>query len=322
LASYLILAGAEVDLLRGRPNQASAALRSIEARGRPDDFQFQQQMRIVETELRLWDPAGDRPHTTADVETFLGSSVVTGIGDEDPPLTARLLWLGVRADADARAIAEIADQPSRLNVLIADGNDLRDRGEALLSGGVSDGESRQVRVFLALIAGELTRLTANPDPATWKSAAAAAVSDPYLHSYALWRWGSSLRLARRRRDAATTLREAYRVADETGIRLVADAVVSAGNALGVRVDGPATEQPVRRKLSMPFDLTAKEMEVMDLLVQGLTNRRIASARRLTEKTASVHVSHILTKLSVGSRGEAVARAYEVGLARPPVSTGD
>jgi DNA-binding CsgD family transcriptional regulator len=43
---------------------------------------------------------------------------------------------------------------------------------------------------------------------------------------------------------------------------------------------------------------------------------------MTEKTASVHVSHILAKLAVGSRGEAVARAYEVGLARPPVSTGD
>ena len=40
---------------------------------------------------------------------------------------------------------------------------------------------------------------------------------------------------------------------------------------------------------------------MDLLVQGLTNRRIASALGMTEKTASVHVSHILTKLSVGSR---------------------
>jgi DNA-binding NarL/FixJ family response regulator len=64
------------------------------------------------------------------------------------------------------------------------------------------------------------------------------------------------------------------------------------------------------------------MEVIGLLVQGLSNRRIASALRMTEKTASVHVSHILTKLAVGSRGEAVARAYEVGLARPPVSTGD
>jgi DNA-binding CsgD family transcriptional regulator len=43
---------------------------------------------------------------------------------------------------------------------------------------------------------------------------------------------------------------------------------------------------------------------------------------MTEKTASVHVSHILAKLSVSSRGEAVARAYEVGLEGATVSTGD
>ena len=63
------------------------------------------------------------------------------------------------------------------------------------------------------------------------------------------------------------------------------------------------------------------MEVLRLLVQGQTNRRIASALKMSEKTASVHVSHILTKLAVGSRGEAVARAYEVGLARPAVNRG-
>ena len=62
--------------------------------------------------------------------------------------------------------------------------------------------------------------------------------------------------------------------------------------------------------------------MLALLVQGQTNRRIATALRMTEKTASVHVSHILAKLSVKSRGEAVARAYEVGLVRTPVSTGD
>ena len=77
-----------------------------------------------------------------------------------------------------------------------------------------------------------------------------------------------------------------------------------------------------RAAEQPLHLTIKEMEVLRLLVGGLTNRRIATALHMTEKTASVHVSHILAKLAVGSRGEAVARAYEVGLARPPVSTGD
>ena len=52
-------------------------------------------------------------------------------------------------------------------------------------------------------------------------------------------------------------------------------------------------------------------------MRGNTNRLIASTLHMTEKTASVHVSRILAKLSVRSRGEAVARAFEVGLATVP-----
>ena len=321
MASYLVLAGAEVDLLSGRLAEAAVAMRTIADRGPPHDYQFRQQMRVVETELRMWDPASHRDGAAADMRTAPGSAVAADVGEEDAPLTARLLWLGVRADADARAIAEIADQPDRLDLVLADGNDLRDRATALAARRISDGERRQVRVFLALIAGEHSRLMAEHDPSIWERAVVAADGDPYLYSYALWRWGSSLRQARRRREAANALREAFRVADGVGIRVVADAVVSAGHALGIRVGDPAPEQGARRKPEQPFSLTAKEMEVLHLLVQGLTNRRIASALGMTEKTASVHVSHILSKLSVGSRGEAVARAYEVGLARPQVNTG-
>jgi DNA-binding CsgD family transcriptional regulator len=102
---------------------------------------------------------------------------------------------------------------------------------------------------------------------------------------------------------------------------LAAAVVAAGNSVGISVD-QATAQRSPARMSRPFNLTAKELEVLHLLMQGKTNRRIASALRMTEKTASVHVSHILAKLSVSSRGEAVARAYEVGLEGATVSTGD
>jgi DNA-binding CsgD family transcriptional regulator len=205
--------------------------------------------------------------------------------------------------------------------LVSDGLRLAELAEHLAAGAISDGERRQVAVFDALIAGELSRLTSAPDPQCWQLAAGLATSDPYLHSYALWRLGSALRDARRRREAATVLREAHRVADTAGIRLVAEAVVSAGRSLGVDV-AELLPESTTRAAERPFHLTVKEMEVLRLLVGGLTNRRIATALHMTEKTASVHVSHILAKLAVSSRGEAVARAYEVGLARPPVSTGD
>ena len=62
------------------------------------------------------------------------------------------------------------------------------------------------------------------------------------------------------------------------------------------------------------DLTAREQEVLELVAAGRSNRQIAEALYITEKTASVHVSNILRKLGVASRGEAAAEAYRRGLA--------
>ena len=59
-------------------------------------------------------------------------------------------------------------------------------------------------------------------------------------------------------------------------------------------------------------LTAREREVLDLLADGATNRAIAQTLFISEKTASVHVSHVLAKLGVPNRGAAaaLARRYE------------
>ncbi|HEY2041848.1 MAG TPA: AAA family ATPase [Jatrophihabitans sp.] len=61
-------------------------------------------------------------------------------------------------------------------------------------------------------------------------------------------------------------------------------------------------------------LTARERDVLAQLVEGLTNRQIARQLYISDKTVSVHVSNILAKLEVGSRGEAaaVARRSEQG----------
>jgi DNA-binding NarL/FixJ family response regulator len=56
-------------------------------------------------------------------------------------------------------------------------------------------------------------------------------------------------------------------------------------------------------------LTEREMDVLRLLVQGVSNKMIAEELVVSLPTVKNHVSHILSKLDASSRGEAVAIAY-------------
>jgi DNA-binding NarL/FixJ family response regulator len=63
----------------------------------------------------------------------------------------------------------------------------------------------------------------------------------------------------------------------------------------------------------PAGLTPRELEVLRLLAAGRSNRAIAEALVLSEKTVARHVSNIFDKLDVSSRAAATAYAYEHGL---------
>jgi DNA-binding NarL/FixJ family response regulator len=60
-------------------------------------------------------------------------------------------------------------------------------------------------------------------------------------------------------------------------------------------------------------LTGREMEVLRLVASGKTNRAVAEALEISEKTVARHVSNIFTKLDLSSRAAATAYAYEHGL---------
>jgi len=63
----------------------------------------------------------------------------------------------------------------------------------------------------------------------------------------------------------------------------------------------------------PYNLTAREYDVLRLLVEGCSNQAIACTLHVTEPTVKTHVHHILTKLGVQSRTQAVLAAVRLGL---------
>ena len=84
--------------------------------------------------------------------------------------------------------------------------------------------------------------------------------------------------------------------------------------------GAALDSQHLRGLDVPADLpaglTTREAEVLALVASGRTNKDIASALHLSERTVARHLSNIFTKIGVNSRTAATAFAFEQDLAKP------
>jgi DNA-binding NarL/FixJ family response regulator len=73
-----------------------------------------------------------------------------------------------------------------------------------------------------------------------------------------------------------------------------------------RRESPGDDSPIE-------PLTAREMQVVQLMAQGLANKQIALALGISEHTVKFHLSSLYAKLGISSRTEAVKRGIELGL---------
>jgi DNA-binding NarL/FixJ family response regulator len=69
------------------------------------------------------------------------------------------------------------------------------------------------------------------------------------------------------------------------------------------------------EIAEPLALTARELEVLGLMAQGLRNNQIAGQLTISERTVKFHITSILGKLDAGNRTEAVKRAAQRGLVK-------
>jgi DNA-binding CsgD family transcriptional regulator len=211
---------------------------------------------------------------------------------EDPCPVAQFLAVAVRAHVEAGNAAE-ADR------LLA-------HCEAILA--ASPPQPAPV-VGARLARAERSRLERRPDPEVWREVAEGweALGHAYDGLYARWREAQALaalggRYHRRIAEIVTTALPAGEGARMQ--RLVAEL-----RELARRTGVSTGEDGEAQTLS---ELTQREREVLRLVCAGRTNRGIAEELFITNKTAEHHVSNILLKLGVSSRGEAAAAAHAAG----------
>lgn len=231
--------------------------------------------------------------------------------------SARLCALGLRVEADRAARARATRSIELEQQAI-------DRGEGIQKRCPDMSSMLEVDASHKTVLAEASRLRGSSDPHLWQLAADAWAEVSYRsrRAYALYRCSESLLASRASREAREALSEAARLAEEMGAAPLSLEIAGLARRARLRLSGsqgnleeaalPGGDPSERGQLD-GLGLTKRELEVMYKLADGLTNKQIAEALYISPKTASIHVSNILTKLGVSSRTEAARRAYDAGL---------
>ncbi|MGW1784237.1 helix-turn-helix transcriptional regulator [Streptomyces sp. NPDC002143] len=235
-----------------------------------------------------------------------------------PPGTQNYAWplllAAASAEGDARALP--AAEPGRAELL----DRIRAVAKQLATlAPVWQAHERWVRA-------ELLRAEGRTDPDDWSEVVAAfeRVDRPYDLACTRRRLAEALLCVGgddERDRAAELLRLAHAVATHLGARPVTEAVTLL--ARRARLSLPLT--PGRPDADADpltaLGLTSRERDVLRLVSAGRSNRQIAEELFISPKTASVHVSNILSKLDVTGRGEAAALAHRLDLFPPGAGEG-
>jgi DNA-binding CsgD family transcriptional regulator len=179
----------------------------------------------------------------------------------------------------------------------------------------ADGGGPMLMAELRTTDAEESRLDGGSDPERWAAAidALRALDQPWELAYLRYRHAEAiLGSGAPAADAAGPLREAHISASSLGAAPLRIAVEALASRARIELENKAARVPAP-ETRPATTLTARELEVLALVAAGHTNREIGDRLFISEKTASVHVTHAMDKLGALSRYEAAAAATALGL---------
>ncbi|MFI1071877.1 AAA family ATPase [Streptomyces puniciscabiei] len=237
------------------------------------------------------------------------AELIRALDDGFPPGTQRYGWplLRAAATAEAEARALPAAESGRAEIL----DRLREAVRALTTGApLWQAYDRWTRA-------ELRRAEGKDTADDWSPVVTAfeCLDRPYELARVRHRLAAAL-LAdggdEERDRAVELLRLAAAVAAHLDARSLAGTVARLAQRARLTLNR-ANGQALAADPAAALGLTSRERDVLRLVSAGRTNRQIAEELFISPKTASVHVSNILSKLGVSGRGEAAAMAHRLGL---------
>ena len=222
-----------------------------------------------------------RPYLLGADELVLGDF---GFCDEAVVLASRLAWR--TSDPDLAAVTRGAMQ----EVFGPDGE-------------VNQAGRAEVEANLARAVGTENRQTWIDVVGRWQE-----LEVPFSAAQCQLRLGETLLAQGHRDDVEDVLKAATITADELGARPLADEIRTLAARARIVLGGDP--DPMR---TSGIALTTRELEVLQLVCQGMTNDQIGTTLFISPKTASVHVSRILAKLHATNRTQLATIAQQRGL---------
>lgn len=243
--------------------------------------------RGMAAEHALWqgDPALALSHVRASLDALTP-------GD---PGVLRIAAIGLWALADLGVVEDADDMLERARFAVQRGP-VGQRGELGPEG----------RAWALRVEAEWARVHGRLDSELWRATAEAFdYGFVYEVARARWRLAEALLSSGDREAAHLVWQQATQAADRLRAAPLARVLAEFGRRARFTTDAPGGERT----------LTGRELEVLRLVAEGLTNREIAERLFIAQKTVSVHVSNILAKLGAATRTQAAATARHHGLLR-------